>query len=437
VNAPDHHRIRISLPYFEEFGWKATVLAVNTQFIEGAVLDPLLEKTIPGDVDIIRVGAISAALTRMVGLGNFALRALPNLWRTGNRLLSGGDRGQRPRLQSGKLELVYFSTTQFPATILGPIWKRKFGIPYVVDFQDPWLDDYYQRTGTPPPGGKAKHGLSQRLARLLEPRVMRGVSEVISVSPAYVETLLRRYPFLQPDQFTVLPFGAAESDFELVNSLNLPQTLFDLKDGKQHWVYVGRGGRDMWPALRLLFSGLAATIQRDPDIRSTLRLHFVGTSYAPAERAEKSVAPIAAEFGVGELVEERTGRIPYFEALRALQDADALLLVSSDSPSYSASKLYPYMFARKPLLAVLHRASLLVQVLRQCKAGEIFAFDPNIRDDKSVAEMAQALQRIYTMAEKKIAPDIDETELRKYTGREMTRKQCEIFNRAVELSRWP
>jgi Glycosyl transferase 4-like domain len=432
VNAPDHQRVRMSLPYFEEFGWKATVLAVEPGEIEGAVLDPLLEKTLPDSLELTRVRAVPSRATRVIGLGNLALRALPYLWRVGSRLLTGSSRGHRPQLQKRMFDLVYFSTTQFPVMILGPIWKRKFGIPYVVDFQDPWLDDYYERTGTPPPGGKHRYGLSRFLARRLEPRVMSDVSQVISVSPAYVETLLARYPRLRRDQFTVLPFGAAEPDFELVNSLNLPQTLFDLKDGKQHWVYIGRGGRDMCPALRLLFSGLAAAIQSRPDLRSNVRLHFIGTSYAPPARAEKSVAPIAAECGVGELVEERTGRIPYFEALKALRDADALLVIGSDSPSYSASKLYPYMFARKPILAVLHRESPVVPILKQCRAGEVVTFEPGAAGDKSVVELAQAVQRIYTMAAQQSAPDMDEKELNKYTAREMTRRQCEVFDRAVE-----
>jgi hypothetical protein len=423
VNAPDHQRVRMSLPYLREFGWEATMLAVAPGAVQGAVLDPLLEKTLPVDVEIIRVSAVPASLSRRIGLGSIALRALPYLARSGSQLL-----GAR------RFDLVYFSTTQFAVMILGPFWKWKFRVPYVLDFQDPWLDDYYERTGTTPPGGKLKHRLSRSLARLLEPQVMRHVSQVISVSPAYVETLLARYPQMRSNQFTVLPFGAAERDFELVKSLTIQQTLFDAKDGKQHWIYIGRGGRDMWPALRLLFSGLAAALRQEPDLRSNLRLHFVGTSYAPVDRAEKSAAPIAAEFGVDELVEERTGRIPYFEALRGLQDADALLVVSSDSPSYSASKLYPYMFARKPLLAVLHRASPLVQVLRQCKGGEVFRFDPNRRDDKSVAEMAQALQRIYIMAQRRIIPEIDEQELQKYSAREMTRQQCEVFDRAVETN---
>src|SRR5947209_4848059 len=164
VNAPDHQRIRMSLPYLGEFGWEATVLAVKAECVEGATLDPLLQKTTPYEIEVIRVGAVSSKLTRYLGLGSLAVRALPFLWRSGNRLLEPENKQQTTdEVQQArkKIDLVYFSTTQFPVTILGPIWKRRFGVPYVVDFQDPWLDDYYRRTGTPPPGGKLKYAFGR------------------------------------------------------------------------------------------------------------------------------------------------------------------------------------------------------------------------------------------------------------------------------------
>src|SRR6266404_9921007 len=80
ANAADHQRVRMSLPYLRESGWEATILAVKPAVIEGAVIDPLLEKTVPPDIEVIRVSAVPASLSRKVGLGSLALRALPYLW---------------------------------------------------------------------------------------------------------------------------------------------------------------------------------------------------------------------------------------------------------------------------------------------------------------------------------------------------------------------
>jgi hypothetical protein len=420
INAPDHQRVRMSLPYYEEFGWRATVLAVRPEDVEGTD-DPLLEQTLPLDLEVVRTGAVPLRWSRRVGLGNLALRALPAFWRAGNRLLA-----------RERFDAVYFSTTMFAVMALGPIWRRRFGVPYILDFQDPWIDDSYDRPGAPPPpGGRCKHGFNQWLARRLEPPTMRSVSEVIAVSPGYVTNLRERYPEMNPAQFTVLPFGAPEQDFKALPALEVRQTVFDPADGKRHWVYVGRGGADMAVALRLLFTAVAEARARDPQQWAAVRLHFVGTSYAPEGRAEKTVEPLARFCGVQDLVEERTTRIPYFEALQLLRQSDVILVISSDAPSYSASKLYPCMLARRPLLALLHEDSPAVNILRCCRAGQVVTFRP--RDAAaSATSMRTALEALAADVASGREPDLDAAHFASEHGaRAVTARQCEVFERAM------
>ncbi len=256
---------------------------------------------------------------------------------------------------------------------LGPRWKRRFGTHYVLDLQDPWLSDYYARTGTRPPGGWWKYRFSQHLARRSEPAAVRGAAHIISVSPAYPQAIADRYPGLPPERFTVLPFGAPEADVELVRRLNLRQTIFDPADGCRHWVYLGRGGADLARGLRGLFLALRSLRKARPE-GLQVRLHFIGTSYAAGQQAERTVEPLARECGVADLVSEQTDRIPYLEGLALLRSADAVLIVGSDDAGYSASKVYPCILAGRPLLAILHEASLAGQVVRDCQAGEVISF---------------------------------------------------------------
>src|SRR4051812_41304416 len=243
INAPDHQRVRMSLPYFREYGWEPYVLTVRPDCVEGTH-DILLEQVMPADLRITRTGALPVKQTRKIGLGSLGLRCLPYMLAAGSRIIA-----------REKIDLVFFSTTMFPVMALARSWLRRFGIPYVLDFQDPWLSDYYSRPNAPPPpGNRFKYGFAQTLARILEPYTMRKISHAISVSPAYPLTLMERYRWLREDQFTVLPFGAAEQDFERLPSLNVKQEIFNPGDGKRHLVYVGRGGGDMVKALRILFS---------------------------------------------------------------------------------------------------------------------------------------------------------------------------------------
>src|ERR1035441_2510381 len=74
TDAPDMHRIRVSLPYFREFGWKATVLTVDSRCVEG-FREPRFAENLPVDTAVSRTSALPARWTRKVGLGNLGLRA--------------------------------------------------------------------------------------------------------------------------------------------------------------------------------------------------------------------------------------------------------------------------------------------------------------------------------------------------------------------------
>jgi len=417
VNAPDHQRVRMSLPYLRDNGWEAHVLAVDPQFIEG-FQDPGLVRTLPGDVPVTRAAAIPPRLTRWLGLGNLALRALLPLDREGSRLL-----------RRGRFDLVYFSTTVFPVMRLGPRWKRRFGVPFVLDLQDPWVSDYYDRSGVRPPGGWFKYRLSQWLARRSEPAAVRAAAHVISVSPSYPQTLLARYPGLRAERFTVLPFGAPEADAEFVRRQGVKQTVFDPADGLRHWVYLGRGGADMAPALRGLFLALRSLRQERPEV-NRLRLHFVGTSYATGPRAQKTVEPVARECGVADLVSEQTGRIPYLEGLALLHASDALLVVGSDDASYSASKVYPCILAGRPLLAVVHEGSVAGEVVCRCRAGDVVSFRTGQAPEELARAVAPALGQMLDRPRGQV-PATDWEAFAAYSARAMTRQQCAVFDQAA------
>lgn len=421
INAPDHQRVRMSLPYFQEFGWEPHILTVRPDCVEG-IHDPLLEQTVPSHIPVIRTGALSVKHTRRIGLGSLSLRCFPHLLRSGNQILV-----------KEKFDLVYCSTTVFTAMAVGPRWRSRFRIPYVLDFQDPWLSDYYKRPGSPkPPGGRFKYSFSQVIAKILEPEAMRQVSHVISVSPEYPKTLLERYSWLRQDQFTVLPFGAPEKDFEQLPSLNVQQRIFDPNDGKRHWVYVGRGGGDMAKALRALFLAIQSNRNREPERWHSIRLHFVGTSYAPGNLAVKTVEPIAHELGIADLVKEYPHRVAYFEVLQILVDSDAILLIGSDDPSYTASKIYPCILARKPILAIFHQQSSVVEILRRCNAGQVATFD-SIDNPVDLLNDVNFQLNWLISAPQGYQPEIIWSEFQPYTAREMTRRQCAIFERCLNL----
>ncbi len=418
TNAPDHQRIRTALPYLAAQGWSAHILAVEPDEIPHPQ-DPLLAQVLSADLPITRVGAIPAHYTQKIGLGNVGIRAMQFVRQAGDRLLA-----------QEKFDLVFFSTTIFPLMALGPHWLKKFGVPYILDFQDPWRSDYYRETGLTPPGGRMKHGLSQLIAQLLEPIALQSPAHIVSVSPAYPYILQQRYPGLHSEQFTVLPFGAPEADFAILPQLNLRQSIFNPHDGLRHWVYVGRGGGDMVTAIKVLFEAIRRDRRIHRERWAEIRIHFVGTSYAPPERAEKTIEPLAKVYGLDDLIDEHPGRIAYFEAQQVLVDSEAILLIGSNDSSYTASKLYPSILAKKPILAVFNEQSSVVKILQTCQAGQVVTFGKNISEEQTIQTIQTYLSQMLCPSRSSLVQTNWEA-FQAYTAQAMTQKLCQLFDQAL------
>lgn len=409
VNAPDMHRVRMSLPHFEASGWQPFVLAIEPKEQDFAI-EPALLQSLP-DVPVTRVAALPARFTRPFGLGNAGLRAIGHLYRAGADLI---------RRES--IDLVYFTTTMFPVMSLGRLWKQRFGVPYVLDMQDPWVSDYGQQSGSQ---HGAKRKLADTLHRVLEPFTMRRVDGLVAVSEAYNTTLRKRYPWITSDMCLTLPFGVNEADFDVARALDWRNTTFNRTDGNLHGVSVGRGGDDLRVAASILFRALHRFSESKADSRS-VRLSFVGTDYAPPAQQRQTIEPVAIEEGVGASVSEQPSRLPYFAGLRLMLDADFLVLLGSDDRQYSPSKVYPYLAARRPIVAVLHQDSPVADLIASSEAGVVVKYGSHSDVDRAVGTLAERCADLFARLPIDLSGEV--RALRSLTAPELTRRQCELFD---------
>jgi hypothetical protein len=364
INAPDMQRIRLALPHLRAHGWEPTVLAIAPESIEGGVIDEHLCQTYPADVRVIRVRGLHPRFTRWAGVGNL-------WWRCGRAFTRAGER----LLASEHFDLAFISTTQFSAFQLGPRWRRKFGLPYVLDYQDPWINNYYDLTGASPPGGWLKFAFSQWQAGRLEPAALREAAGIIAVSDSYGDMLADRYPWFYANRVKMLSFGASQEDFNALGNHRPAQPLIDFTDGNFHHVYVGRCGPDMTLALTVLFRAFQRFRSRQPDQAARMRFHFIGTDYSPPPLGRDWALPIARAEGVLDFVQEHRYRVSYFDSLYYLRNADALVAVGSNDPTYSASKVFPYVLAQHPLLMIFHQQSQVLRFAKQVAAGMCYGFN--------------------------------------------------------------
>jgi hypothetical protein len=370
-------RVRLALPYLLALGWEPTVLAVAPESVEGAVMDEILLHTYPADIRVLRVRGVPPHLTRWAGIGSL-------WWRCSRALRATGDR----LLKAESFDLVFFSTTQFDAFTLGPRWLRRFGVPYVLDYQDPWINNYYHNTGTRPPGGPLKFWFSQFNARRLEPAVVKSAAAIIAVSPSYGVDLHRRYPWFPAENVRTIPFGTSFLDLRIAREHNPGTSLVPFGDGNFHHIYAGRCGPDMTIALTALFRAFKHYLLTHPTEAARHRFHFIGTDYAPPPFGQYWVLPVAEREGVAPQVSEHCYRVSYFDALYYITRADVLIVVGSNDPTYSPSKIYPYLFAQRPLITIAHENSLMIPVAQaQCPLS-CYAFS-------SHSDLAAISDRIY------------------------------------------
>jgi Glycosyl transferase 4-like domain len=418
-NAADIHRVRMSLPWYRRFRWAPTVLCVDPATAD-SVDDPLLAQTLPPDVPVTRVRAWSEETCRRFGFGELSYRSVVALYRAGCRMLA-----------REKYDVVFFSTTVFLTFALGPLWKRRFGCKVVYDFQDPWYDERTIYTRETVPGSWWKYRVGQRLARHLEKFALESADHVISVSPGYVSDLMRRYPWLDRAKFTILPFPGSRHDYDFIHRHAIKQRIFDPADRSLHWVYAGRAGPDMDPVLRTLFQCLAHARARDPELGARLRVRFVGTNYASAQRTFKLVEPLAREHGVADLVEELSERIPYFETLSLYEASDAVLLIGSTFSDYTASKLLSCVLSKRPILALLHRQSLASDLAARFANVFLATFDASPAEPDF---QAQVLKGIAWLRSPSFDATAIDAQIKPWSAEESTRHQCEIFDTVCSVA---
>jgi len=347
------HRIRLLAPHLPGCGWEPTVLTVEPAAYE-ARLDLDLAAMVPPSIRVVRVPAWSARWTRAVGIGDLGLRAFDNLRRTCAALLA-----------RERFDALFVTTYPVYPALLGPMLKRRFHVPFVLDFQDPWVGSWGATVGGGPNGAvDLRSRASRLLAEAMEPLAVRAADGVTAVSAATYEDVFARVALDRRPYCATLPLGWEARDFDAVNGA--PNGFFDPRDGCVHLCYVGTLLPNGFGTLRALLAAARAIRDTDPRLSARLRFHFFGTSNQSDPRfVTGRVAPIAHELGVGDIVSEVPERIAYASALRVLKQATGILLLGSSEPHYTASKLFPALLARRPILAVFHDASSVVSMLER------------------------------------------------------------------------
>jgi hypothetical protein len=382
------HRARHLAKHLPAHGWRPVVIsAAPEHYTESG--DPALADLVPPDLAQVRTTAMPASLCRLAGIGDIGLRAYPFL----ARAIDAAVAAERP-------QAVFVTGAPFYPLLLGRAAKRRHGLPVVLDFQDPWVSAH---GATRPAWSKA--GLAHRLAVALEPAAVRAADWITAVSDAQNSEMAARYPWLDAGRMSAAPIGGDPEDFETLRRRPPPAKTLALDPTLLNFSYVGTVLPRAGPLVRTLMRALAGLRADRPALAERIRFQFLGSSNQPDGRDAYRVRPIAEAEGVGDLVNETPQRAPYLEALSVLASSHALLLIGSDEPHYTASKIYPALMSGRPFLSLFHRASSAHAILSAAGGGRAMAFETETQLEALQGPLAEALGELAATPERFGRPD--------------------------------
>lgn len=413
VNAPDMHRVRMSAHYFEANGWKPTVVAVDEQYVDG-FKDNLLAETLPPGLHVVKIAAYPEKITNKMGIGSISLRSYLQYKKAVNKLLS-----------EQKYDLVFFSTSQHHVCMLGKYWKKKFGIPFIVDMQDPWRNDFH--LDKEKYRDSAKFRIAYKINKYMEARTMPFADGIISVSQPYIDTLKSRYQQIKDIPARTITFGASEKDFDVVRVKKISPVHIQTGSGKINVVYTGAVTPFFIPVISLFFE---AQLENKEDL-GRYHFYFIGTSYKQGSQT-RMVYDLATRLGIAEHVTEIADRSPYFTTLATMQAADILFVPGSIDRDYNASKIYNTVLAGKPVFSIFNKQSSVIAAVEETGAGIAYSFD-NL--DNPVVSKKEIYTAWNTFRQRMNEFPKQTGNTRDFTADHRTREICAFFNEVVERSR--
>ena len=348
--------------YLPQFGWEATVLTAHPRAYP-RISD---EGRIPAAGPTVhRAFALDAARHMALRGRYLRLTALPDRWVSW--WLGAVPLGLR-LARAQRFDAIWSTYPVATAHLIGLTLHRRTGIPWIADFRDPMTDDCY------PADAQVRRAHAR-----VEASTLASCTRAVFTTPGARRAHLDKFPALDAARLCVIENGYDEEGFAAAGEAAAPVP-------GQPFV--------------LLHSGIVYPRERDPSalFAALARLREAGAIGAAnfqlvlrAAVNDALLQDMIARAGIADLV-RLAPALPYQAALAEMLAADGLLILQAANCNRQIpAKLYEYLRARRPILALTDPAGDTAWALRQSGSGRIARLD-------SVAEIAEALMQFLAQA---------------------------------------
>ncbi|MCS6965802.1 MAG: glycosyl transferase family 1 [Candidatus Kapabacteria bacterium] len=367
-------RVAKFVKYLPEYGWEPVVLtATPTAYFafDETLLQELEQRRIavyrtPGDGNPWWIRRLAAS-DKTIVLPAEGLNALWLRWSQLRWLPDRAVRWKQEALQLGwqlirEYEPVVLFATAPPFTdfLVAAELAERSGLPYVVDYRDPWVGD--PERWYPTPWHRHAH-------RRLERSVLIRMACATVVARGLKEQLLREYPdVLTYDDVSIIPHGYDSEDFVAVGPVTPPSDRLVIS-----FVGVLKHGNPL-----TVLRAVARFLQQRPQARHQLEIRWIGL-VRPEHRR------MVEELELQEVVRS-FGYVPHRQAVRYMLESHVLW--AENRPLGSPVKVFEYLGARRTLLVCTPLHSPIQPLIEAC--GAAFWAEPG-----DVSTMARHIAELY------------------------------------------
>jgi glycosyltransferase involved in cell wall biosynthesis len=332
-------------------GWQPLVLTVTRNAYHLVGPD---DGQIPADTVVRRAFALDAVRHLSIGGRHPRWVGTPDRW--ASWWLSAVPAGMR-MLRQWRPQLIWSTYPIATAHRIGLTLARRSGVPWIADYRDPMTEADYPAD---------PHRRASFLE--IEREAAKTAAHSVFVTEGLRDVYRARYS-QAAGRMSLIPNGYDEEDFMRAAAQPVPP-------------------REPGGPLRIVHSGVLYPEERDPTqlFQAIAELKRAGSFDARRVRIvlratgyDDQYRRVLNELGIEDLV-ELAPPMPYHAALAEMMHADGLLIFQAENCNGQIpAKLYEYLRARRPILALTHPAGETAGLLRQLGVGLMGRLDD--RDD--------------------------------------------------------
>jgi hypothetical protein len=327
------HRPRLIANYIHQFGWHPIVITVKPEYYEEP-LDENMNLLVSDKIEVHSVDARSINKGLRI-IGDIGLRGWSQIKKKALEII-----------KKREIDFIWIPIPSFYMAVMGRRLNSATGVPYGIDYIDPWVRDISGRRNW-------RSVLSVKIAEALEPYAVKYASLITGVSEGYFTPVYDRNPEIKDIPNLAFPYGFDPNDHQVkIDRVPLPFRISDEIEDNNYLIYAGAFLPNSRKFLKILFEQIAQLRLAD-KWKSGLKLVFIGTSYY----AGKTIAEHAKIAGIEDIVLEERERHPFLHILQWLSRSKAVMVIGSTEEHYTASKTYQAILSNKPIFAVTHRQS--------------------------------------------------------------------------------